>query len=254
MYSAKVIEETMKKETELKALIRKEARSIIQKAVNERKIGILKEDFPNMLKWWKEDPKKVMEFVYWLQKKTPPTGDKWNKAWKNIAIQLNKKHKAPSSELKKIMGESVNEAKSTDWEVTYDANNIAGKKIKKGTKVKVKARNSEEAHKKAAKSLGLADYYHALKGKTKKLGESKITEASKVDTALKNKAKKSGMPLGVLRQVYKRGLAAWKVGHKPGATQHAWAMGRVNSFATKSPGTWGKADKDLAKKVRGSKK
>ena len=76
------------------------------------------------------------------------------------------------------IGESVNEAKSTDWEVTYDSNNVAGKKIKKGTKIKVKARNSEEAHKKAAKSLGLGDYYQALKGKTKKLGES-VNEASR---------------------------------------------------------------------------
>jgi hypothetical protein len=29
-------------------------------------------------------------------------------------------------------------------------------------------------------------------------------------------------------------------------------MARVNSFVTKSSGTWGKADKDLAAKVRGS--
>jgi hypothetical protein len=27
-------------------------------------------------------------------------------------------------------------------------------------------------------------------------------------------------------------------------------LARVNSFATKSPGTWGKADKDLADKVK----
>jgi hypothetical protein len=30
-------------------------------------------------------------------------------------------------------------------------------------------------------------------------------------------------------------------------------MARVNSFVTKSSGTWGGADKDLAKKVRGKK-
>ena len=65
-----------------------------------------------MSKWWKEDPKKVMTFVYWLKKKIPPTGDKWNKAWKEIATQLNKRHKAPSSDFKKIMGESVKEEKS----------------------------------------------------------------------------------------------------------------------------------------------
>ena len=73
---------------------------------------------------------------------------------------------------------TLNEKKSTDWEVTYDNNNIGGKKIKKGTKVKVKARNSEEAHKKAAKSLGLGDSYMALKGRAKRLGES-ITESQR---------------------------------------------------------------------------
>ena len=31
-----------------------------------------------------------------------------------------------------------------------------------------------------------------------------------------------------------------------------WAFARVNSFTTKSSGTWGKADSDLAKQVRGS--
>ena len=73
---------------------------------------------------------------------------------------------------------TLNEKKSTDWEVTYDNNNIGGKKIKKGTKVKVKARNSEEAHKKAAKSLGLGDSYMALKGIAKRLGES-VNEAQR---------------------------------------------------------------------------
>ena len=71
------------------------------------------------------------------------------------------------------------------------------------------------------------------------------------DTALKNKAEKSGMPIDILKQVYNRGLAAYKTGHRPGATQGQWAMARVNSFITKSSGTWGKADADLAAKVRG---
>ena len=68
---------------------------------------------------------------------------------------------------------------------------------------------------------------------------------------LENKAKKTGMPYGILKKVYDRGMAAWKGGHSPGATQQQWAFARVNSFVTKSPGTWGKADKDLAKQVRG---
>ena len=68
--------------------------------------------FPDMKRWWKEDPKDVMSFVYWLQGKIPPSGSAFDKAWKAIATQLNKKHKAPSSDFKKIMGESiVNEEK-----------------------------------------------------------------------------------------------------------------------------------------------
>ena len=77
-----------------------------------------------------------------------------------------------------------------------------------------------------------------------------ITEG-KSDAALKKKADKSGMPLSILRQVFNRGVAAWKTGHRPGTTAVQWGLARVNSFVTKSKGTWGKADKDLAAKVRG---
>ena len=69
---------------------------------------------------------------------------------------------------------------------------------------------------------------------------------------LKNKSEKSGMPYGILKKVFDRGMAAWKGGHRPGASQHQWAFARVNSFITKSSGTWGGADKDLAAKVKGN--
>ena len=71
------------------------------------------------------------------------------------------------------------------------------------------------------------------------------------NTGVKNKAAKSGMPYGILMKVYNRGMAAWRTGHRPGTTPQQWGMARVNSFVTKSSGTWGKADKDLASKVRG---
>lgn len=70
------------------------------------------------------------------------------------------------------------------------------------------------------------------------------------DKSLKSKAEKSGMPFGVLKKVYNRGMAAWKTGHRPGTTPEQWGHARVNSFITKSSGTWGKADSDLAAKVR----
>ena len=57
------------------------------------------------------------------------------------------------------------------------------------------------------------------------------------------------MPYSILKKVYDRGMAGG--GHRPGTTQQQWAFARVNSFVTKSSGTWGGADKDLAAKVRG---
>ena len=79
-------------------------------------------------------------------------------------------------------------------------------------------------------------------------GEDYLNEKIK---GLETKAKKSGMPYGILKKVYDRGMAAYKTGHRPGTTAQQWAFARVNSFVTKSKGTWGGADKDLAAKVRG---
>ena len=57
------------------------------------------------------------------------------------------------------------------------------------------------------------------------------------------------MPFGVLKKVFNRGVASWRTGHRPGTNPTQWGLARVNSFVTKSKGTWGGADKDLASKV-----
>ena len=92
--------------------------------------------------------------------------------------------------------------------------------------------------------------------KNKIIGEELEEDTNKYITekikGLENKADKTGMPYGILKKVYDRGMAAWKGGHRPGAGQQQWAFARVNSFVTKSSGTWGKADADLAKQVRAS--
>lgn len=107
--------------------------------------------------------------------------------------------------------------------------------------------------------------YHELYGDKDKKDESFLSEADDtekkstdrgpleddaMETGLKNKAKESGVPIGILRAVMRRGLAAWKTGHRPGANQQQWGYARVNAFLTKGEGTWGGADKDLAKEVR----
>ena len=108
-------------------------------------------------------------------------------------------------------------------------------------------------------------YRAKIKGKLVDFGLTDINEADdkdqkstdrgpldddKIETALKKKAEDTGVPIGIIRAVMRRGLAAWKSGHRPGANQQQWGYARVNAFLTKGEGTWGKADKDLAKEVR----
>jgi antitoxin component of RelBE/YafQ-DinJ toxin-antitoxin module len=98
-----------------------------------------------------------------------------------------------------------------------------------------------------------------FKGKTKEkrkdmaiaayLSKNEEVELDEKIDGLVKKAEKSGMSYSILKKVYDRGMAAWKTGHRPGTTPQQWAFARVNSFTTKSSGTWGKADKDLAKQV-----
>lgn len=62
-----------------------------------------------------------------------------------------------------------------------------------------------------------------------------IREGADSDKALRNKAKLANAPLGALRAIYDKGLAAYRTGHRPGVPQHAWAMARVNSVLTGGP-------------------
>ena len=82
--------------------------------------------------------------------------------------------------------------------------------------------------------------------------EKRYKEEVQLDEKIKgliNKSEKSGISYSILKKVYDRGMAAWKTGHRPGTTPQQWAFARVNSFITKGKGTWGGADKDLARQV-----
>jgi hypothetical protein len=78
-----------------------------------------------------------------------------------------------------------------------------------------------------------------------RLNEKKIA-------GLVKKSEKSGISYGILKQVYNRGMAAWKTGHRPGTTPQQWAFARVNSFITGGK-TRTTADKDLWAKHKGKK-
>ena len=57
-------------------------------------------------------------------------------------------------------------------------------------------------------------------------------------------AKATKIPLKTLRTIYNRGLAAWRTGHRPGASPQAWGYARVHSFVVKGK-TYYTADADL---------
>jgi hypothetical protein len=63
----------------------------------------------------------------------------------------------------------------------------------------------------------------ALSAKTKKTLAEKAKKA-------RTKGKK--VTAGQLARVYNKGLAAYRTGHRPGASPNQWAMARVNSVLT----------------------
>ena len=67
-------------------------------------------------------------------------------------------------------------------------------------------------------------------------------------TSLKDKAHVTGVPLSIIKKVYDKGLAAWRTGHRPGASQQAWGYARVHSFLTGGK-TFFTADAHLAREA-----
>lgn len=85
------------------------------------------------------------------------------------------------------------------------------------------------------------------KSKHTKEYERRFGSIEESKEAVKNKAKETGIPYEILKQVYDRGIAAWRTSHRPGTTPHQWALARINSFATGGK-TTKTADKDLHQK------
>ena len=150
---------------------------------------------------------------------------------------------------KKKISQLVKEDKEEQDKDVKHKDGTQPKKYYKGLDKKTK--DARDAHFKKGKTgpaPGDSDAKTKPSVHTKKF---KAMFGENADKGLQNKAEKSGISLGILKQVYDRGLAAYKTGHRPGATAPQWAMARVNSFITKGKGTWGGADKDLAAKVKG---
>jgi len=64
--------------------------------------------------------------------------------------------------------------------------------------------------------------------------------------SLAAKAKATGVPLRYIQASYNRGMAAWRTGHRPGATEQQWGYARVHSFLLRGK-TFHTTDSDLAR-------
>ena len=119
-----------------------------------------------------------------------------------------------------------------------------------GLKKSTASKRATEIRKRSKGDVSKADKYKPLPGdKVGKTKPSKYTiKAGTVRKAILEKATKlkgpqddrfvsavasvTGVPKSIIRKVYDKGLAAWAVGHRPGATAAQWARARVYSFIT----------------------
>lgn len=68
-------------------------------------------------------------------------------------------------------------------------------------------------------------------------------------TSLEQKAKATGVPMKEIKESFNRGMAAWRTGHRPGATEQQWGYARVHSFLLCGK-TYQTTDSDLARSAK----
>jgi hypothetical protein len=67
--------------------------------------------------------------------------------------------------------------------------------------------------------------------------------------SLEERSEVTGVPLRFIKESYNRGMAAWRTGHRPGATQQQWGYARVSSFLLCGK-TYETTDSDLAREAK----
>jgi hypothetical protein len=68
-------------------------------------------------------------------------------------------------------------------------------------------------------------------------------------SGLNDAARITGVPIRFLEESYNRGMAAWRTGHRPGATQQQWGFARVYSMLLKGK-TYYTTDSDIVKDAK----
>lgn len=171
-------------------------------------------------------------------------------------------------EIKKNKDKADNDPSAyTEWDADYKS-----RKAGKGKKVETKPSKYTNKYKKMfgeskllknfdqfneamdeGEELFLETFIELINENEEFINESVDKITSPVHKALKKKSDKTGFPLGILKQVWRKGYAAWKTGHVPGTTPQQWAMARVNSFVTGGK-TTKMHDKKLYQRAKANRK
>ena len=68
-------------------------------------------------------------------------------------------------------------------------------------------------------------------------------------TSIEGSSKVTGVPARLIKESYNRGVAAWRTGHRPGATKEQWGIARYRSMLLCGK-THYTTDSDLVRKAK----
>jgi hypothetical protein len=127
------------------------------------------------------------------------------------------------------------------------------KKYYRGLSIKKKTQRKREIRKFGSLSWKDSKAYVGFKtDKDVKTKSSGYTVAWKREfpeaKSLEDKSKVTGVPIKYIKESYNRGMAAWRTGHRPGATEQQWGYARVHSFLLCGK-TYHTTDSDIAKEA-----
>ena len=187
-----------------------------------------------------------------------------SRAWRQDREYISEKNKRRFYKLAAEVLTGIREGKITKTRKSFSKATKVPKKYLSGLSSSAKKERKAEIRRRAKQkdTAGYQDLPGDKGAKTKPSKYSRTQLAARVRKETKNNtddeflravAKFTGISKRILRQVHKRGAAAWASGHRPGATQVAWSRARVYSFATGGK-TRRTADKDLWAKHSASKK
>lgn len=169
-----------------------------------------------------------------------------NEAKKEVPIEVSKGQEAYYKGMPKSTAQKKKSQITKQAEMPDDSS-AAYKPLPGDTKAQQSGKVKTSKHVEKYKKMFEADKDEKSQATIDQLKKGPI-ENPDIEKALKKKVEETGVDIDILRTVMRRGMAAWKAGHRPGATQEQWGYARIASFLTKGP-TYKSTDSDMAKEA-----